>query len=417
MTWAVEILSQTFRDVWAHKLRSALTMFGIGWGVASIIFMMAIGDGFAQGYRNMLYVMGRDIVIVWGGRTNQQVGGQRAGRQVVLKISDVRRIREECPLVDAVSPEMDRNLKLVSSFNSGRFSTHGIEPVYQTIRTMDLAQGRHLDFSDLQNEHKVCVIGADVKKQLFADRSVLDAEVRIQNIPFRVVGVLRKKDQNNSYNGQDDDKVLIPFSTMARYYPDGRDFVGVDAIDNILFTPRTANDHEQAVKQVRAALGRNHGFNAADEGALWIYDTVRQAMMVVKIYDSMQIFLSVIAVVTLALGGLGVMNIMLISVAERTREIGVKKAIGAKSRRILLEFFLEALALTFVSGAAGIIFAHAVCNLVGRLPLPTLFAGLPIYPATTWLAFGTLVGIGLMSGVYPARRAAALAPVEALRHE
>ncbi len=417
MTWAVEILSQTFRDVWAHKLRSFLTMFGIGWGVASIIFMMAIGDGFAQGYRNMLYVMGRDIVIVWGGRTTLQAGDQRAGRQIILKNEDVQRIRKECPLVDAVSPELDRFMKLVSPFNSGRFSTHGIEPVYQTIRSMDLGQGRHISLGDLQNEQKVCVIGADVKKQLFADRPVLDAEVRIQDIPFRVIGVLKKKDQNNSYNGQDDDKVLIPFSTMSRYFPDGRSFVGVDAIDNIIFTPRTALDHEQAVKQVRAALGRNHGFKATDEGSLWIYDTVRQAIMVTKIYDSMQIFLSVIAVVTLALGGLGVMNIMLISVAERTREIGVKKAIGAKSRRILLEFFLEALALTFISGALGIIFAHIVCNLVGRLPLPTLFAGLPITATTTWLAFGTLVGIGLISGVYPARRAAALAPVEALRHE
>jgi putative ABC transport system permease protein len=417
MTWAAEILAQTFRDVWAHKLRSALTMFGIGWGVASIIFMMAIGDGFAQGYKNMLYVMGTDIVIVWGGRTSQQAGDQRAGRPIVLKYDDVQRIRRDCDLVEHISPELDRYLKFVSPHNSGRFSTHGIEPVYQTIRSMNLAEGRHLSDGDFRSEQKVCVIGAQVKKQLFADRPAIGAEVRIQDIPFRIIGILKKKDQNNSYNGQDDDKALIPFSTMARHFPDSRPFVGEGAIDNIIFTPVSPKIHEQAVRQVRTALGRAHGFKAGDEGALWIYDTVRQAIMVSGIYESMQIFLSFIAIVTLGLGGLGVMNIMLISVAERTREIGVKKAIGAKSRRILIEFFLEALALTFTSGIAGILFAHGVCGFVGTLPLPTLFAGLPITSTTTWLAFGTLAAIGIFSGVYPARQAARLTPVEALRHE
>jgi putative ABC transport system permease protein len=417
MTWMLEILAQTFRDVWAHKLRSALTMFGIGWGVASIIFMMAIGDGFALGYRNMLYVMGTDIVIVWGGRTSQQAGDQRAGRSIILKYEDVQRIREECPLVEHISPELDRYLKFVSPFNSGRFSTHGIEPIYQSIRSMSLDQGRFIDAGDYRSEIKVCLIGAEVKKQLFADRPALDAEIRIQDIPFRVIGILKKKDQNNSYNGMDNEKVLIPYSTMARHFPDLRPFVGLGLIDNIIFSPVSAKMHEEAVRQVRAALGRSHGFKATDEGALWIWDTVRQAIMVSNIYESMQIFLSFIAVVTLGLGGLGVMNIMLISVAERTREIGVKKAIGAKSRRILLEFFLEALVLTFISGTVGILFAHGVCHFVSQLPLPTLFAGLPIKPTTTWLAFGTLAVIGIFSAVYPARRAARLTPVEALRHE
>jgi putative ABC transport system permease protein len=417
MNWGLEILRQTYQDVWAHKLRSVLTMFGIAWGIASIIFMMAVGDGFKIGYRNMLYVMGTDIVIIWGGRTSQQAGDQRAGRPIRLNCEDVQRIQEECRAVKDISAELNRYLPLASPHNSGRFSVHGIQPVYQTIRSMHLEEGRPISADDYREVRNVCLIGAQVKKQLFADRPVVNAEVRLQDQPFRVIGVLKKKDQNNSYNGMDDDKVLVPYSTMDRHFPDIRPFVGLGAIDNIIFTPATADQHEQAVRQVRTVLGRYHGFKPTDEGALWIWDTVRTARLVGNVFESMQIFLAFIAVVTLALGGLGVMNIMLISVAERTREIGVKKAVGAKSRRILLEFFLEAVVLTFLSGGAGIIFAQTVCGLVSRLPLPTMFAGLPITPANTWLAFSTLVTIGIVAAVYPARQAARLAPVEALRYE
>jgi putative ABC transport system permease protein len=415
--WALEILLQTFQDVWAHKLRAAWTMFGIAWGIASIVFMMAVGDGFKIGYRNTLYVMGTDIVIIWGGRTTHQAGDQRAGRPIRLKYKDVQRIRFECRAVQDISAEMNRYLAVNSPFNSGRFPVHGIEPVYQAIRSMNLEKGRPLSEDDFQSVRNVCIIGSEVKKQLFADRPAIGAEIRIQGIPFAILGLLEKKDQNNSYNGLDNDKVLIPYSTMARHFPDGRPFLGVGSIDNIIFRPVSADDHERAVRQVRTALGRFHGFKPTDEGALWMWDTIKQARMVGGIFESMQIFLGFIAVITLALGGLGVMNIMLISVAERTREIGVKKAVGAKSRRILLEFFLEALVLTLLSGGSGVLFARMVCNLVSRLPLPTLFAGLPITATTTWLSFGTLVTIGILSAVYPARQAARLTPVEALRYE
>ena len=417
MIFAVEILVQTLRNIWAHKLRSTLTMFGISWGIASIVFMIAIGEGFKRGYRNMLSAMGTDLVILWPGRTARQAGGQRVGHDVRFAYDDVRAIEEECYLVRHVTVESAAQLPARSRYNSGVFSTHGITPVYQQIRSMKLDGGRHISQQDMEDARAVCIIGEDVQEQLFAGHEALGAQVYIRNMPFTVIGKLAKKEQNNSYNGLDGTKVLIPYSTMARHFPDPRPFIGRGHIDNLLFMPVSPDDHAAAMKQVRQLLGRRHGFDPADEGAIWYWDTVQMAQMVSHIYDSMELFLGFMAFITLALGGIGVMNIMLVSVAERTREIGVKQAVGATPGRILFEFFLEAVTLTIFSGLVGLVVAWGICAVVSRMPLPTLFAGLPVSPQTALIAFGTLVLVGILSAVYPARRASLLVPVEALRYE
>ena len=417
MTLAGEILIQTVRNIWAHKLRSTLTMFGISWGIASIVFMIAIGEGFKVGYRNALYSMGTDLVILWSGRTTKQAGGQRAGRDVRFVYDDLRALQQECYLVRHVTAELAGSFQMRSRFNSGVFSTHGITPVYQQIRSMNLADGRLISETDMREERAVCVIGDVVRQQLFAGRQAVGAQIYIGDVPFTVIAEMAKKDQNNSYNGLDGYKVLIPYTAMARHFPDPRPFIGPGHIDNILFMPPSAADHLQAVKQVRRVLGRRHGFDPDDRGAVWVWDTVQQAQMVSGIYDSMELFLGFVAMITLALGGVGVMNIMLVSVAERTREIGIKQAVGATPGRILFEFFLESVALTVFSGLIGLALACSICALVSRMPLPTMFAGLPVSTTTALMAFGTLVLVGILAAIYPERRASLMVPVEALRYE
>ncbi|RMG43980.1 MAG: hypothetical protein D6723_20000, partial [Acidobacteria bacterium] len=225
MMFVKEILAQTIRNILAHKLRSLLTMFGIAWGIASVILMIAIGDGFKLGYYEQLKVLGKDIAIIWGGRTTHQVGGQRAGRNIRLTYDDVLAIERECHLVKHVTPELNRSLHAKSPYNSGVFAVHGVAPIYQEIRSMKLAGGRFMNRADFREARTVCVIGDEVRKQLFADRQAVGSEIRIEGIPFLVIGRLQHKEQNNSYSGLDDEKIFIPYTTMIKHFPDPRPLV------------------------------------------------------------------------------------------------------------------------------------------------------------------------------------------------
>jgi putative ABC transport system permease protein len=418
MSYLAELFSEVFASLMRNKLRSFLTMAGIAWGVASIVLIVAMGDGFKQGQRNNTRQLGENIVIIFGGRTEKQAGGQRAGRRIRPTYDDVRDIRAECFLVRNVIGELQSTTRAASPYNSGSFSTFGVEPIFARIRTIPIEQGRFIDDADEKEARRICVMGQNVRKQLFADRGgAVGSHIAINGLPFLIVGLMANKNQNSDYNGLDEDKIYIPYATMLRDIPPKNASYFPGVLNNLVYQPKSLAEWKAARAQVRRVLGRNHRFDPDDKGALFIWDTVENAELVDKIFQSMTAFLGAVALVTLTLGGVGVMNIMLVSVNERTREIGLRKAIGATRRRILLDFLVEGAVLALVSGAVGWLGAWSLATLVNSFPMPEMFAGLPVRGATTAWAFSALGVIAISSALIPAWRAASLTPVEALRYE
>jgi putative ABC transport system permease protein len=417
MTYIRALFGQVASSLFRNKLRSFLTMGGIAWGIASIVLIVAMGDGFRDGQKNNMKSLGENIVIVFGGRTSKQAGGQRAGRRIRLHYQDVQDIRTEAYLVLQSTAELENNSRVVSPFNSGGFDTNGVEANYPTMRTIPIAQGRFFNQGDDESGARVAVIGHKVKKQLFGSRSdIVGREILINSLPFEIVGLMREKNQNSNYNGSDGDKIFIPYQTMVRDMPPKEKYTAGD-VSEIIYVPKSLAEFEAARKQVRRIIGRNHGFDPEDTGAIGIWDTIENARQVDGIFDSMTVFLAVIALVTLTLGGVGVMNIMLVTVNERTREIGLRKALGATRARILVDFLVEGCVLAFISGIAGWSVAFGLSSLCKLLPMPDMFPGLPVSWGTTVFTFGALSVIAVLSALIPAWRASALTPVEALRYE
>jgi putative ABC transport system permease protein len=293
----------------------------------------------------------------------------------------------------------------------------GVEPEFNQLRTIPIAEGRFISPEDERTAARVCIIGEDVKKQLFGNRlNMLGTVISINSLPFRVVGMLANKDQNSSYSGMDEKKIFMPYSTMARDVPPKTYYVP-GFLNEILYRPRSLDDYETAQDQVKRVIARAHGFDPRDKSALGIWDTVEDQQQVAEIFDSMTLFLAFIALVTLSLGGIGVMNIMLVTVSERTREIGLRKALGATRSRILADFLAEGCALAFASGAVGWAVAFGLSSLLKLFPMPAMFPGLPVSESTTAAAFGALAVIAIVSAIVPAWKAASLTPVEALRYE
>ncbi len=419
MGYLKELLSEVASGLLRNKLRSFLTMAGIAWGVASIVLIVAMGDGFKLGQRNNTKQLGENIVLLFPGRTEKQVGGQRAGRRIRFNYDDIADIRTECYLVSRVIGELQNGAKVASSFNSGSFTVNGVEPLYSRIRTIPIARGRFLIDADETASERVAVLGDNVRKQLFGDRPVAPgAQIFLNGLPFRIVGLMPSKNQNSSYNGLDGDKIYVPYSTMVRDMPPKDDNFHPGIVNDIIYVPSSLTEWKAARQQVLRVLGRNHQFEPDDKGAVHVWDTVESAEMVDQIFVSMTAFLGAIAVITLTLGGVGVLNIMLVSVTERTREIGLRKAIGATRRGIMMDFLAEGVILAGLSGLLGFLAAYGLASIVNSLPLQSdMFGGLPVKAATTAWSFGALAVVAIGSALFPAWRAASLTPVEALRYE
>jgi putative ABC transport system permease protein len=428
-----EAIIQSFENLRANKLRSFLTMFGIMWGMISVVILSATGEGFRRGNEKVMLELGRNIGIIWGNRTTMQAGGERAGRRIFLTVDDARAIAAESAMVEVVSPEIERQAVSVKSlYNSASPRVTGIEPPYQKIRTIELESGRHFTWLDEEQVARVAIIGDDVADQLFGKRHPVGETVMMNGLPYVVVGKMRKKDQDSNYSGPDNTKIFVPFATMMRDMPRRDAAPGilsdiivaprqeiVDRLPGVLDarTGRIEDIDWPLVRDVRAILARQHGFDPADRRAIDMWDTSLNSLMFGRMIKRMREFFTIVGVVTLALGGIGVMNIMLVAVKERTREIGVRKALGATTATIQRQFFLEGFFLTLASGGIGMLIAIGLCALVNLAPMPARFSGMVLSWQAAVLSLVTLIVIGVVTSTYPARRASQLPPVEALRFE
>jgi len=428
-----EAILQSLQNLRANKLRSFLTMFGILWGMISVVVLSATGEGFRRGNDKVLLELGKNIGIVWGGRTSLQAGGERAGREIQLTLDDARAIAAESSLVAVVSPELERGaVKVKSAYNAATARVSGVEPQYQDIRTIELEYGRNFGWPDETQVARVAIVGYDVCEQLFGKRHALGEAITLNGMPYIVVGKIRKKNQDSNYSGPDNTKIFVPFAAMARDLP--RRDAAAGTLSDIIVTPkewvaaelpRVLNDRTGRIEDidwpletdVRGILARRHGFDPADTQAIAMWDTSLNTLMFGRMIGHMKQFFTIVGIVTLALGGIGVMNIMLIAVKERTREIGVRKALGATTGHIMRQFFLEGFFLTMLSGGVGMVVALGLCRLVNLAPMPDRFAGMILSWQAAAFSLLTLVAIGVVTSTYPARRAAELPPVEALRFE
>ena len=428
-----EALVQSLQNLRANKLRSCLTMFGILWGMISVVVLSATGEGFRRGNDKVLRELGRNIGIVWGGRTSMQAGGERAGRQIFLTLADARAIAAESTMVAVVSPELTRGaVKTKSAYNAAAAQVSGVEPQYQDIRTIELEDGRLFTWQDEEQVSRVAIVGFDMAEQLFGKRRIVGEPITLNGAPYTVVGKIRKKNQDSNYSGPDNNKIFVPFAAMSRDLP--RRDAPPGTLSDIIVGPKewVVDELPRALdaragriedidwpleRNVRAILARHHGFDAADLQAISMWDTSLETLMFGRMIGHMKQFFTIVGIVTLLLGGIGVMNIMLVAVKERTREIGVRKALGATTSAIQRQFFLEGFFLTLMSGAAGMLVALALCRLVNMAPMPERFSGMILSWQSGLVALATLVAIGVVTSTYPARRAAELPPVEALRFE
>jgi putative ABC transport system permease protein len=412
-----DLFVDVVRTLWAHKLRAFLTMFGIAWGIVSIVLMVAAGEGLRKGQEEQARNLGKDVMIIFHGRTSLQAGGTRAGRLIHWEDDDLPTVKGETPDCEYAIPELEQNtVRAHSNFNNAAFTVTGSHPEFAYIRSLDVGQGRFYDWDDMREARRVAFLGSDAAKQLFPGRNPVGDNVYLNDFPYVVIGVMAKKKQDSSYDGWDVNKIFVPFSAMRRDFPDKAPGTPT-TFDQLLVTPKSVEQHEACKREVRVALARMHHYDPADKEACPIWDTVQEAQAFKTMTDGMKYFLGAVGIVTLFLGGLGVMNVMLVAVRERTREIGVRKAIGAPANSILRQFFLEALLVALISGGTGLLIAFGLCALVDMLPMPDFFAGLLPTWQTGTLALAVLGTIAILSALYPARRAAAIDPIEALRHE
>ncbi len=415
----LETIVRVFSNLFAYRKRSSMTVLGIMWGIASFILLIAYGDGFQRAMMLGLRYFGDNVVVVWNGQTSMQAGGSRSGRVIRTKPEDIEMIRQRCTLVKRISPEIYDDAQLRWGDRMTSTGVRAVNDEYGVIRGMFMGEGRFISSEDVAAMRRVIVLGYDLKKKLFSQAPALDQDVMLDGIRFTVIGVLRKKIAISNYFTQDDYCALVPYNVFGIM----RD-IRYNSV--LVFQPVSGALEDAAVRQVRQVLGEIHRFNPADEKALHFQKFSMVLGIISGLTAATKGLLNVIGVFTLAVAGVGIMNIMLFCVQERTHEIGVLKALGARRRHIRMQFLGEALALSFIGGILGYALAVVLAAWIGYIPfLSELFEDtsrqgdihLLVDMRVFLVSFVTFTIIGLMSGAWPAIKASRLDPVEALRAE
>ena len=412
-----DILGQVFRAIAANKLRTFLTMFGIAWGVGSLLVLVGLGEGFRSGQHKNLAKVGNDIIMMFNG-TIPALANQHTGmRPYQLTTEDEEALRK-LPELRAVTVELQRgDLYQVSAYNNGSNRVVGVEPNYSTVKYLPIVQGRFISDSDVAERRRVAVIGYKAARLLFPGRPLLGETVTINGTAFTVIGAADKISRGD-WDGPDQ-RLYIPISTMLQLYPVKGDNIAPNALTSIQFQPTKRGESAAALAAADRVIAARHGFDPSLHDAFQQWDSIQTERMVGAIFDGMDVFLGGVGIVTLGLGAVGIINIMLVSVTERTREIGLLKALGATKRSIVAQFFWEGLLLTGISGLIGIGISAAFMWVLQQLLTNKMPGWDPprLVPWSAALALGSLVVSGVVAGLYPARKAAELDPIEALRRE